>query len=106
MTQVHPNLPDENHPPGDKKDWLKAVREFLFGMLGMEFSGHALEMRASLESLFMLSTVGEMIGVPVIPPYYSLRLLPYLVPQIATWKRRVLRDREFSDEHDYHLDGL
>jgi hypothetical protein len=88
-----------------KQRW-QAVREFLYGMLGMEFAEHALEMRASLESLFMLATVGEMIGVPVLPPYYSLRLLPYLTPQITTWKRRVLREREFSDEHDYHLDGL
>ena len=85
---------------------MQAVREFLFGMAGMEFAGHAMEMRASLESLFMLGTVGDMIGVPVLPPYYSLRLLPYIVPNIATWKRRVLRQREFSDEHDYHLDGL
>jgi hypothetical protein len=84
----------------------QAVREFLYGMLGMEFAGHALEMRASLESLFMLGTVGDMLGVPVLPPYYSLRLLPYIVPQISTWKRRVLREREFSDEHDYHLEGL
>jgi hypothetical protein len=85
---------------------LQAVREFLFGMFGMEFASHALEMRGSLENLFMLGTVGEMIGVPIMPPYYSLRLLPYVVPQIATWKRRVLRQREFSDEHDYHLEGL
>jgi len=84
----------------------QAIREFLYGMLGMEIAQHALEMRASLESLFMLGTVGDMLGVPVLPPYYSLRLLPYIVPQIATWKRRVLREREFSDEHDYHLDGL
>lgn len=84
----------------------KAVREFLYGMTGMEFASHAMEMRASLESLFMLATVGDMLGVPVLPPYYSLRLLPYVVPQIETWKRRVLREREFSDEHDYHLDGL
>lgn len=84
----------------------KAIREFLFGMTGLEFASHAMEMRASLESLFMLGTVGDMLGVPVLPPYYSLRLLPYVVPQIATWKRRVLREREFSDEHDYHLDGL
>ena len=84
----------------------QSVREFLYGMLGMEFAGHALEMRASLESLFMLGTVGDMLGVPVLPPYYSLRLLPYIVPQISTWKRRVLREREFSDEHDYHLEGL
>jgi hypothetical protein len=86
--------------------FLQAVRDFMYGMSGLEFAGHAMEMRASLESLFMLGTVGDMIGVPVLPPYYSLRLLPYIVPNIATWKRRVLREREFSDEHDYHLDGL
>ncbi len=75
-------------------------------MFAMEFSEHALEMRGSLESLFMFSIVGDMIGLPVIPPYYSLRILPYLVPQISTWKRRVLREREFTDDHDYHLEGL
>jgi hypothetical protein len=84
----------------------QAIREFLYGMFGMEIAQHALEMRSSLESIFMLGTVGDMIGIPVLPPYYSLRLLPYIVPHIATWKRRVLREREFSDEHDYHLDGL
>lgn len=84
----------------------QAVREFLFGMFGMEIAQHAMEMRASLESIFMLGTVGGMLGVPVLPPYYSLRLLPYLYPHISTWKRRVLREREFSDEHDYHLDGI
>jgi len=84
----------------------QAIREFLYGMFGMEIAQHALEMRSSLESIFMLGTVGDMIGIPVIPPYYSLRLLPYIVPHISTWKRRVLREREFSDEHDYHLDGL
>ncbi len=86
--------------------FLQTIREFLFGMFGMEFAAHAMEMRSSLESLFMLATVGDMIGVPVLPPYYSLRLLPYIVPNITTWKRRVLRQREFSDEHDYDLEGL
>ena len=84
----------------------RAVREFFYGLFGMEFAEHAVEMRASLESLFMLAIVGDMIGVPILPPYYSLRLLPYVYPQISSWKRRVLREREFSDEHDYHLDGL
>lgn len=85
---------------------LQAVREFLYGMTGMEFAEHAMEMRGSLENLFLLGTVGDMLGVPILPPYYSLRLLPFVVPQIETWKRRVLRQREFTDEHDYHLDGL
>ena len=84
----------------------QAIRDFLYGMMGMDFASHALEMRSSLESIFMLGTVGDMLGVPILPPYYSLRLLPYVLPQISTWKRRVLREREFTDEHDYHLDGL
>ena len=75
-------------------------------MFGMEFAQHALEMRSSLENLFMLSIVGDMIGVPILPPYYSLRILPYVVPEISVWKRRVLREKEFTDEHDYHLHGL
>jgi len=90
----------------NRRSFWQTLNEFLFGMVGLEFAGHALEMRASLESLFMLATVGEMIGVPILPPYYSMRLLPYLIPNIATWKRRVLRQKEFTDEHDYHLEGL
>ncbi len=93
-------------PQSPKRNWLTAIREFLFGMMGYELAHHALEMRASLESLFMLATVGDMLGVPILPPYYSLRLLPFVVPNIAAWKRRVLREREFTDEHDYHLHGL
>jgi hypothetical protein len=91
-------------PP--QRTWLSTVREFLYGVFGLEFTQHAMEMRASVETLFMLATVGDIIGVPIMPPYYSLRLLPYVVPNIATWKRRVLREKEFSDEHDYHLHGL
>ncbi len=82
------------------------VRQFLYGMMGTEIAENAIEMRSSLESLFMLGTVGDMIGVPILPPYYSLRLLPYVVPHIETWKRRMLREREFSDVHEYHLHGL
>jgi len=86
--------------------WGRAVRDFLYGMLGYELAQHALEMRASVEAVFMLAVFGDMLGVPVLPPYYNLRLLPFAVPQIATWKRRTLREREFTDEHDYHLHGL
>jgi hypothetical protein len=86
--------------------WKQKVKEFLYGMMGYEFAQHALEMRASMENLFLLAIVGDMIGLPILPPYYSLRLLPYVVPNVQTWKRRVLREREFTDEHDYHLHGL
>lgn len=88
---------------GRSTGWL---REFLFGMTGYEFARQALETRAALETIFMAVTVGDMVGLPVMPPYYSLRLLPYVVPQTATWRRRVLRQREFTEEHQFDLHGV
>ncbi|PYN29970.1 MAG: hypothetical protein DMD98_19920, partial [Candidatus Rokuibacteriota bacterium] len=57
-----------------------AMRDFVYGLTGYEFARHALEMRHELEAVFMVVTFGELIGVPVLPPVYSLRLLPYVVP--------------------------
>jgi hypothetical protein len=88
------------------RSFLDAIKEFAYGMSGYEFARHAVESRAALENVFMLTLVGDMVGLPIIPPYYSLGLLPYVVPQIATWKRRVLREREFTDQHEYHLHGV
>jgi hypothetical protein len=91
---------------GDRETLKRAVRQFLYGMTGYEFAQQATELRGSMESLFMLVSFGDMIGVPILPPYYGLRLFPYVVPQIQTWKRRVLRERELGDDHEYHLHGL
>ena len=90
-------MTNANNTENSKKPFLQAVREFLYGMMGMEFAEHAMEMRGSLENLFLLSLVGETIGVPILPPYYNLRLLPYVVPNIATWKRRMLREKDLTD---------
>ena len=85
---------------------LQGLREFLYGMGGYEFSRHAVEMRSSLGAMFMTITLGDMVGLPVLPPYYSLRLLPYVVPEVSSWKRRVLRERMFGESHEYELHGM
>lgn len=89
-----------------EKSWLEKLREFLYGMIGYEFEEHAVQMRSTMESLFMAITFGDMLGVPIIPPYYSLKLLPFVVPNVSTWKRRVSREREFSDDHEFDLHGI
>ena len=73
------------------------AREVMYGMASHDMSRHALRTRASMEHLFILITMGDLLGVPILPPYYSLRLLPYVVPQISTWKRRMLRERDITD---------
>jgi hypothetical protein len=88
------------------RGWSETVREFLFGVSGYEFAQEAVELRRSVESLFMLAVYGDMIGVPILPSYYALRLLPWVVPSLETWKRRVLRERDLGDDHAFHLHGV
>ena len=85
---------------------LGAIGKFFYGMTALEFEQQSLEMRSELESMFMAITLGDMMGVPVIPPIYSLRIVPYVLPHIESWKRRMAREREFSDREEFHLHGL
>ncbi|TFH37548.1 MAG: hypothetical protein E4G99_02345 [Anaerolineales bacterium] len=71
--------------------------QFIYGMAGHDMTRFAMKTRGSMEHLFILITMGDLLGVPILPPYYSLRLLPYVVPQISTWKRRMLRERDLTD---------
>jgi hypothetical protein len=80
-----------------KRGFLDNLKEIMYGMAAHDMSRAALRTRASMEHLFILITMGDLIGIPILPPYYSLRLLPYVVPNIATWKRRMLREKDISD---------
>ena len=59
-------------PPFLDPTWRVKVREFLFGLTGMEFAQHALEMRASVETLFMAATVGDLIGLPILAVLFAV----------------------------------
>jgi len=81
-----------------KKGGLLGIfKDIVNGMASHEMTRHAVRTRASMEHLFILITMGDLLGVPILPPYYSLRLLPYVTPQIAGWKRRMLRERDITD---------
>jgi hypothetical protein len=79
-----------------KRIWHN-IADAVYGMAAHDMSRAALRTRASMEHLFILITMGDLLGIPILPPYYSLRLLPYVVPQIATWKRRMLREKDVAD---------
>ena len=91
-------MPDEKkEEKKEKRGFLDNLKEVMYGMAAHDMSRYAVRTRASMEHLFILITMGDLIGVPILPPYYSLRLLPYVVPNIATWKRRMLREKDISD---------
>jgi hypothetical protein len=75
----------------------KVLRDVLYGMTVHEFELEIRKERGKLGNLLMIMVVGDLAGLPIFPPYFSLRLLPYVVPHLATWKRSVLRERDITD---------
>lgn len=74
-----------------------AIKDFVYGMAAHDMVTYSLRTRMHMENLFMLIVMGDMLGIPVLPPYYSLRLLPHAVPHVKTWKRTLLKDRDVTD---------
>jgi hypothetical protein len=79
------------------KDYLKPIREILYGMTVHEMDLELKKERGNLDHLFMLVVFGDLVGLPLLPPYYSMRLLPYIIPSLETWKRSVLREKDLTD---------
>jgi hypothetical protein len=74
-----------------------AIGEVFYGMTTFEWARGVQRERGEVERLFVLITFGDLIGLPILPPYYTLRLLPYVVPAINRWKRSLLRERDWTD---------
>ena len=87
-------MPDDNE---EKRSIFQSIRGVLYGMASHGQVTATLRTRMYMEHLFMFITLGDMLGIPVLPPYYSLRILPYAVPNIKSWKQRVFKERDFTD---------
>jgi hypothetical protein len=92
--------------PGRLAALAHTLREVFYGATGFEFERQAARLRGDLENLFVFMVLGETIGVPVLPPYYALRLVPYLVDVLPMWQRRVLRERHPLDSEEFDLHGV
>jgi hypothetical protein len=80
-----------------KDGLIKAIGEFIYGASTYDMVNYAARLRAETENIFMLTVFGDLLGLPIMPPYYSMRLLPYVLPLVATWKRRILREKDFLE---------
>ena len=59
--------------------------------------------RGNVERLFVALTFGDLLGVPILPTYYTLRLLPYVVPRLQGWRRSMLRERDLTELCDQEI---
>ncbi len=79
------------------KNALNFIRDFMYGATIHELDLELRKERGHLDQLFMLVVFGDLVGLPLLPPYYSMRLLPYIIPSIETWKRRLLREKDLTE---------
>jgi len=75
----------------------KFLKDFFAGIAYLEIEQTVRQEKNSRQSLLLLLTFGDLLGVPIFPPYYSLRLLPYVFPSIDSWKKRMLRERDLTE---------
>lgn len=98
-------------PPASPLDrWLMPVRhlpqvlgQMIYGMTVYEMVRDLRKERGHLERMFVLITFGDLLGLPILPPYYTLRLLPYIVPNINAWKHSLMRERDLTDLCDQEI---
>lgn len=87
--------------------WLKraarVASDMLYGATVYDMVRDLRKQRSELERLFVLTVFGDLLGVPILPPYYALRLLPHVAPAIPCWKRHYLRERDITDLCDQEI---
>jgi hypothetical protein len=79
---------------------VKALGEMIYGATVYDWVREIQKERGMVERLFVLAVFGDVLGVPILPPYYALRLLPYVVPSIEGWRYSMLRERDLTDLFD------
>jgi hypothetical protein len=85
------------------KNSLQVIREVFYGMTVYDWVRELDKARNERERLFTMIVFGDLIGVPLLPPYYVLRLIPYIVPNLEGWRRSMLRERDFTDLFDQEI---
>ncbi len=79
------------------------MKEVMIGLTVHEMTVELRKEKGQINNLFMLIVYGDLVGLPILPPYYSMRLLPYVVPHIQRWKRSLLRERDLTDLGSFDL---
>jgi hypothetical protein len=85
------------------RELAKVIGQMLYGMSVYEMVRDLNKERGMIERLFILAMFGDLLGVPLLPPYYALRLLPHVVPNIEGWRYSMLRERDMTDLCDQEI---
>lgn len=77
---------------------IHIARQFLWGFFFFEMSHELQKEKARYSDAVNLVIVGEMLGLPLMNSVITLRLLPYLLPELDGWKQRQLSEGDIIEE--------
>lgn len=80
-----------------------ALRDILYGMTLYDWVRELQKARGEVERAFTLIVFGDLLGIPILTPYYTLRLIPYMVPRLESWRRCMLRERDICELFDQEI---
>ncbi len=75
----------------------KFLQEFFFGAACLEIEQTLREEKRAKLDVILLLSFGDLLGVPVFPPYHSMRLLPHFLPVLEAWKKRMVKEKDLTD---------
>ncbi len=74
------------------------MRQFLWGFFYFEMFHELQKEKARYNDAVNLVIVGELLGLPLMNSTITLRLLPYLLPELDGWKHRQLAETDIIEE--------
>lgn len=102
-----PDAERANQPPREahRVTWrerarqaIQVARQFLWGFFYFEMFHELQKEKARYSDAVNLVIVGELLGLPLMSSVITLRLLPYLLPELDSWKYRQLSEADIIEE--------
>lgn len=83
---------------GQLRQAMQVARQFLWGFFFFEMFHELQKEKARYSDAVNLIIVGELLGLPLMNSVITLRLLPYLLPELDGWKHRQLSEVDIIEE--------
>ena len=77
---------------------IQGARQFLWGFFYFEMFHDLQKEKARYSDAMNVVIVGELLGLPLMISVITLRLLPYLLPELDSWKYRQLSEADIIEE--------
>ena len=87
---------DQNRSKKEPTLWQK-IKELFFGLFLYDLHRSAVRAKAQYDDALNVLLMGQFLGIPLMNSVFTLRLFPYLLPQLGNWKRRKLKEADITD---------